>query len=80
MSRYKTVYTEVEVEVDMSEFETDDLIEELENRGADYNITGVDADEMRGLLESIWQKRRLGNNDYQTELDRLIYGVLGKIV
>jgi predicted glycosyltransferase len=80
MSRYKTVYTEVEVEVDMSEFETDDLIEELENRGADYNITGVDADEMRGLLESIWQKRRLGNNDYQTELDKLIYGVLGKIV
>ena len=80
MSRYKTVYTEVEVEVDMSEFETDDLIEELENRGADYNIAGVDADEMRGLLESIWQKRRLGNNDYQQELDRLIYGVLGKII
>jgi len=40
----------------------------------------VDADEMRLLLESIWHKRRLGNSDYQTELDRLIYGVLGKIV
>ena len=78
MSRYKTVYTEVEV--DMSEIDTDDLIEELESRGADYNTTGVDADEMRVLLESIWQKRRLGNNDYQQELDRLIYGVLGKII
>lgn len=78
MSRYKTVYTEVEV--DMSEIDTDDLIEELESRGADYNTTGVDADEMRLLLESIWQKRRLGNNDYQQELDRLIYGVLGKII
>jgi len=77
---YKTVYTEVEVDVDMSEFETDDLIEELESRGLDYNTKGVDADEMRELLESIWMKRRMGNSDYQTELDRLIYGVLGKIV
>ncbi len=80
MSRYKTVYTEVEVDVDMSEFDTDELIEELESRGQDYNTRGVDADEMRLLLESIWQKRRMGNPDYQTELDRLIYGVLGKVV
>ena len=80
MSRYKTVYTEVEVEVDMSEFDTDDLIEELENRGLNYNTKGVDADEMRALLESIWMKRRMGNTDYQAELDRLIYGVLGKII
>ena len=80
MSRYKTVYKEVDVEVDMSDFDTDELIEELESRGADYNTTGVDADEMRLLLESIWQKRRLGNHDYQQELDKLIYGVLGKIV
>jgi hypothetical protein len=64
----------------MSDFDTDDLIEELENRGRDYNTRGVDADEMRLLLEAIWHKRRLGNPDYQTELDRLIYGVLGKIV
>jgi hypothetical protein len=77
---YKTVYTEVEVDVNMSEFETDDLIEELESRGVDYNTKGVDADEMRGSLESIWMKRRLGNPDYQADLDRLIYGVLGKIV
>lgn len=77
---YKTIYTEVEVDVDMSDFDTDDLIEELEKRGLDYNTKGVDADEMRLLLESIWHKRRLGNNDYQTELDKLIYGVLGHIV
>jgi hypothetical protein len=70
----------VDVEVDMSEFDTDDLIEELESRGADYNTTGVDADEMRLLLEAIWHKRRLGNSDYQTELDGLIYGVLGKVI
>ena len=76
--RYRTVT--VDAEVDLSDFDTDDLIEELESRGADYNTKGVDADEMRILLESIWQKRRLGNHDYQAELDRLIYGVLGKVI
>ena len=74
------VYTEVEVEVDLEEFDTDDLIEELENRGLDYNTKGVDADEMRLLLEKIWQKRRSGNHNYEAELDSLIYGVLGRIV
>jgi len=76
--RYRTVT--VDAEVDLSDFDTDDLIEELEDRGVDYNTKGVDADEMRALLDSIWMKRRLGNHDYQAELDRLIYGVLGKIV
>ena len=30
---HKTVYTEVEVDINLSDFETDDLIEELESRG-----------------------------------------------
>ena len=77
---YKTIYTEVEVDIDMSEFDTDDLIEELEKRSLDYNTKGVDADEMRLLLESIWHKRRLGKDNYQTELDQLIYGVLGHVL
>jgi hypothetical protein len=34
---------------------------------------------MRVLLETIWQKRRIGK-DYQQELDGLIRGVLGKVV
>jgi hypothetical protein len=71
-------YVTAEVEVDLSDFDTDDLVEELESRGYDYNTTGVDADEMREVLEKIWQKRRLGQ-DYQKELDQLIWGVLGKI-
>lgn len=77
MSRYK--YVTAEVEVDLSDFDTDDLIEELESREVDYNTQGVDADEMRGLLEKIWLNRRTGK-DYQNELDKLIYGVLGKVV
>lgn len=75
----RSIYTEVEVDVDLDEFDTDDLINELERRGLDYNTRGVDADEMRQLLEEIWYKRRL-NKDYQSELDRLIWGVLGKVV
>ncbi len=76
---YKTIYTEVEVDVDLSEFDTDDLIEELESRGLDYNTNGVDGDDMRALLERIWLNRRQGQ-DYQRELDQLIYGVLGKVI
>ncbi len=76
---YKYVTTEVGVEVDISEFDTDDLIEELKNRQYDYNTNDVDADAMRELLQTIWMNRRTGK-DYQSELDALIYGVLGKIL
>ena len=74
---YKTIYTEVEVDVDLSDFETDDLLEELENRGALPVDSSVDA---KSVLESIWLKRRIGRTDYQTELDQLIYTGLGRIV
>jgi hypothetical protein len=75
-----TVYTEVEVDVDLEDFEDDDLIDELERRGLDYNTNGVDGDDMRALLEQIWIKRRNNNLDYQRDLDALIWGVLGRVV
>jgi hypothetical protein len=74
-----TVYTEVEVDVELDQFDTDDLVNELKSRGYDYAIERVDTESMRETLEDIWYKRRLGR-DYQEELDRLIYGVLGKLV
>jgi hypothetical protein len=74
-----TKYVTTDVEVDLSDFDTDDLIEELEKREMDFNTKYVDGEEMRLLLETIWQKRRIGQ-DYQRELDGLIQGVLGKIV
>jgi len=70
-----SVYTEVEVDVDLSDFDSRDLIDELESRGL-LPVTGDDF--AKELLESIWLKRRLGNHDYQTELDELIWTVLGK--
>jgi hypothetical protein len=75
--RYRTVT--VDAEVDMSDFDTDDLIEELESRGKWPGSSDIRFDSTE-LLETIWKKRRLGNHDYQQELDKLIYGVLGKIV
>ena len=76
---YKTVYKEVEVDVDLEDFDTDDLIEELERRGLDYNTQGVDGDDMRLVLEQVWLRRRQGQ-DYQQELDQLIWGILGKAI
>lgn len=72
---YKTIYTEVEVDVDLSEFDTDDLIEELESRGAGTSEFG----DGKELLQTIYEKRRLGK-DYQTELDQLIWMGIGKFV
>jgi hypothetical protein len=69
-----TVYTEVDVE--LHDFETDDLVEELESRGALPVEGDVNAKE---IVEQMYQLRRLGKPcDYL--LDRLFYSVLGKIV
>lgn len=63
----------------------EELIDEVRRRGLDntsgldLNTIGVDADEMRELLEKIWILRRQGQ-DYQDQLDKFIYMGLGKIV
>ena len=75
---YKTVYTEVEVEVDLSDFETDDLIEELEERGQSMG-NGTGPYDSKELVEQIWMLRRNGR-DYQHQLDNLIYNVTGRII
>lgn len=72
---YKTIYTEVEVDVDMSDFDTEDLIEELESRGS----VATEFGDGKELLQTIYEKRRLGQ-DYQSELDQLIYNATGRIV
>jgi hypothetical protein len=72
---YKTIYTEVEVDVNLSDFDTDDLIEELESRGSGVMEYG---DGKEALL-TIYENRRLGK-DYQQQLDQLIWLGLGKIV
>jgi hypothetical protein len=72
---YKTIYTEVEVDVDLSDFDTDDLLEELESRGSGV----MDYGDGKEVLQAIYEKRRLGY-DYQTELEQLIWLGLGRVV
>ena len=66
-----------EVSNSISDFDTQDLIDELDARGELPSEASYDAKE---LLQAIWLKRRQGNNDYQRELDQLIWQSLGKIL
>jgi len=74
-----SIYKEVELDVDLSDFETDDLIEELESRGELSSRTGPGPYDSNELVEKIWMLRRNGK-DYQRQLDNLIYQVTGHIV
>ena len=69
------VYKEVEVEVELDDFDTDELVEELERRGTGTVEYGNGTE----VLQAIYEKRRLGQS-YQQELDQLIWLGLGKIV
>ncbi len=70
------VLVETYVDVDLDDFDTDDLAEELERRGLGMEVRSRTGTE---LITAIYQKRRLGQ-DYQRELDELIYLGIGKIV
>jgi protein-L-isoaspartate O-methyltransferase len=73
MYNYKTIYKEVAV--DISYFDTEYLVEELESGGSAVFEYGNGKEQ----LLAIYEKRRLGQ-DYQAELDKLIYTGLGKIL
>lgn len=68
------IYQEVELEVELDNFDTDDLIEELERRGSETVAYGSSKE----LINSIYEKRR-NSKDYQRELDDLIYLAIGRI-
>lgn len=70
------IHVSTYVDVDLEDFDTDDLIEELTKRGRGFE---VDAHSPTELVNKIYQKRRNGK-DYQRELDELIYAAIGKIV
>jgi hypothetical protein len=69
------VYKEVEVEIELDDFDTDELVEELERRGTGTVEYGNGTE----VLQAIYEKRRLGQN-YQQELDQLIWLGLGRVV
>lgn len=73
--------TYVTVDVDLSEFDTDDLRQELRDRG--FYVSGSDDEigltPVHELVRQIYEKRRLGQ-DYQPQLDQLIYNEMGRIL
>lgn len=70
------IETYVEVDVELDEFDDDELLEEIERR----NLSTKDSnpEEARRLLEDIFYKRVM-NKDFTSELDRYFYLTLGRI-
>ena len=79
MSRYKCI--NVDVDVDLGDFDTEDLIEELQSRGK-YQETESETGYgyIEGtLIDKIFQLRRQGK-DYEKELDLYLYQVTGRAI
>ena len=68
---YKTV--DVDIDIDLDDFTTQELLEELDRRSSETYSPPED------IIHQIYQKRRTGQ-DYQAELDQLIYNTIGRIV
>jgi hypothetical protein len=73
------ITVEEEVWVDLDDFETEDLIDELKKRKAttSSNFTGPNGNE---LVNDIYIAKHVRGQDYSKLVDELIYIVLGKIV
>lgn len=69
-----TIETYVEVDVDLDDFDTEDLIEELKSRGETYTANSY----VLELLKALYQKRQSGQ-DYTYELDTIIYETIGRV-
>jgi hypothetical protein len=67
----------VHIDVDLDDFDDDELIEELQSRGFS-NLLNASSDTKSALME-IYLQRRLGL-PYDSLLDKLIYDVLGKVI
>ncbi len=66
-------YVTVEVDVDLSEFSDQDLIDELETRNGKALDNHVD------LIRQIYELHRI-NQDYSKQLNELFYTILGRVV
>lgn len=64
----------VDVDIDLEDFDSDELKEELERRGVGF----VDNIYVKELLRIIYEKRRNGQ-DYKYELDTILYETIGRV-
>ena len=64
----------ISVDIDLSDIDTEDLIEELQSRRKE-----VELEVQNELVRKIYEKRRNGQ-DHQEELNQLIYDTVGRII
>jgi hypothetical protein len=64
----------IEIDVELNDFSDDDIREEAIDRGLFNSDYGINQ-----LIIALYEKRRLGK-DYQSELDKIIYETIGKII
>lgn len=76
-----TITTEVDVDIDFSELDTDDMIEELESRGFNPSDAPMDNLEAKQRLEAIYHLMRMKKSKqaYKLMYD-YVRDVLGKAV
>lgn len=72
---YKTIYTEVDVDIDMNEFTDEELMDELAERGLISESYGNSDD----LIDKIYHLRRQGR-PYEKELDAYLYKMTGRAI
>lgn len=65
------------VDIDLSDIDDDELVEELEDRG--YRIVENGLEEESSLITEIYLLRRLGR-PYDHLVDKLIYEAIGKVI
>ena len=77
---YKTISSYVKVDVDLDDFDNDELIEILEGKGYKVNKTSEynNVDDVILTINKLYHLRRTGQ-DYDQVLDHLIYTAIGKI-
>lgn len=70
-----SVYKDVEVliDVDLDEFDDEDLLDEIASRGMTVSSNS------QQIITQIWQLRRT-NQPYDHLMDELIYDTIGKLV
>ena len=72
-----TIYQEIEI--DLADFDTDDLVVELEDRGFTVVKDLVTTEGGHAAMERIYQKFQQ-NQDYSEDVRQLIWETLGRIV
>lgn len=64
----------VDVDVDLEDFETEDLLDELDRRGQSV----ANSEYVTDLIKTIYEKRRNGL-DFSYELDTMIHETIGRV-